>query len=115
MPGITLTLFFMGATLYNRRYLGRFWLSVNSLEPSHQVVDMGPYSLVRHPIYTTTLVMYIGTVLVFPTWWNMVTVVLVTLAYAFRIRGEDHFLVENLPGYRDYQERVPYCLIPRLW
>ena len=115
IAGITLTLFGMGGTLYCRHCLGRFWTQEKSEQAGQQVIDRGPYGLVRHPIYITTILFYIGTVLVFPTWWNMVAGLLVVLAYMLKTKEQEHFLAKNLPGYQDYQKRVSYLLIPHIW
>lgn len=113
--GTGLTLGGMLGTFYCRAYLGRFWTAEVALQPDHQVVDQGPYGLVRHPIYTAAVVMYAGTALVFPTVWTVASVVIVILAYAFKTADEDRYLAQTLVGYADYQQRVPYRLLPWLW
>jgi protein-S-isoprenylcysteine O-methyltransferase Ste14 len=115
ISGITLTLFGMGGTLYCRYDLERFWTEESSKQAHQHGAHRGPYGLVRHPIYITTILFYTGTVMVFPTWWNMIAGLLVVLAYIYKTREEEHFLAKNLPGYRDYQKRIPYRLIPRIW
>jgi protein-S-isoprenylcysteine O-methyltransferase Ste14 len=59
--------------------------------------------------------MYIGTTLVFPTWWNILATLLIILAYILKTLDEDQYLEDNLTGYTDYQRRVPYHLVPRVW
>jgi protein-S-isoprenylcysteine O-methyltransferase Ste14 len=113
--GIALTLLGMTSTVFCRRYLGRFWTANTSVQPDHQVVEGGPYGYVRHPIYTGAVIMYAGTALVFPTWWNVIAILLVILAYIHKTHEEDLFLGQNLTGYTDYQRRVPYRLFPRIW
>jgi len=113
--GTFLTLVGMSGTFYCRHYLGRFWTAEAALQASHQVVDSGPYGVVRHPIYTAALVMYLGTGLVFATWWNWLACGLVMVAYILKARYEDMFLAANLPGYPAYQQRVRYQLIPGVW
>ena len=113
--GTTLTLLGMGGTVYCRRYLDRFWAADTSVESEHPVVEGGPYSHVRHPISTWAIVMYAGTVLVFPTWWNFIATLLVVLIYVLKTIDEEHFLENNLTGYAHYQRRVPYRLLPKIW
>lgn len=113
--GMTLTLFGMGGTLYSRNYLVRFWdTGAVSLSGQAEIVR-GPYRLVRHPVYLFTILCYTGTALVFPTWWNIVAVLLVVLAYIFKTREEERFLAENLPGYREFQKSTPHRLVPSVW
>jgi protein-S-isoprenylcysteine O-methyltransferase Ste14 len=113
--GTCLTLLGMGSAVFCRRYLGRFWTAETAVQPNHLVVDGGPYSYVRHPIYTGAILMYIGTTLVFPTWWNILATLLIILAYILKTLDEDQYLEDNLTGYTDYQRRVPYHLVPRVW
>jgi len=105
----------MSGTFYCRHYLGRFWTAEAALQALHQVVDSGPYGVVRHPIYTAAWVMYLGTGLVFAIWWNWLACGLVMVAYILKARYEDVFLAANLPGYPAYQQRVRYQLIPGVW
>jgi protein-S-isoprenylcysteine O-methyltransferase Ste14 len=103
------------AMFYCRRYLGSFWTAQTVLLPDHQVVDRGPYALVRHPIYTSAIIMYLGVALVFPTWWGILSVAVIGSAYAFKSWYEDQFLEHHLSGYPEYQRRVRYRLLPGLW
>lgn len=115
VTGLALTLFGMGGTLYSRNYLVRFWdTGAVSLSGQAEIVR-GPYRLVRHPVYLFTILCYTGTALVFPTWWNIVAVLLVMLAYIFKTGEEERFLAENLPGYREYQKSTPHRLVPGVW
>ena len=100
---------------YCRHYLGRFWTAEMRLMEGHQVVDKGPYGVVRHPIYTFAMVMYVGLGLVFPGWWNELLIVLVVVSYALKAREEDRFLEERLKGCREYKERVRYRVMPWVW
>jgi protein-S-isoprenylcysteine O-methyltransferase Ste14 len=113
--GLALTLFGMAGTLYSRNYLGRFWTEERSRTSGQGEVERGPYGLVRHPIYLATILCYTGTLLVFPTWWNIVATLLVLLAYIYKTSEEELFLAENLPGFRDYQKTIPYRIIPGVW
>ncbi len=100
---------------YSRHYLGRFWTAETTLMPDHQLVDQGPYRIVRHPIYTFAISMYAGLGLVFPAWWNALSVSIIVIAYALKAWEEDRFLEQSLPGYTEYRQRVRYRLVPGLW
>lgn len=113
--GMTLTLFGMGGTLYSRYYLIRFW-NTEAFGVSRQAeIERGPYGLVRHPVYLTTILCYTGTLMVFPNWWNMAATLLVVIAYIIKTCEEERFLAENLSGYSDYQKRIPYRIVPGVW
>ncbi|MFN8376982.1 MAG: isoprenylcysteine carboxylmethyltransferase family protein [Anaerolineae bacterium] len=113
--GLLLLLCGVAGTFYCRGYLGRLWTAEASLQQEHQLVDSGPYSVVRHPIYTAACVLYGGTALVFPAWWNLLAAGIVIISYGLKARLEDYFLAANLSGYDAYQARVRWRLLPRVW
>jgi protein-S-isoprenylcysteine O-methyltransferase Ste14 len=105
----------MVGTFSCRHYLGKFWAADATLQANHQVVDTGPYRLVRHPIYTMALMMYLGTTLVFPVWWNGLAFVGLLVMHLLKTWSEDRFLRAELTGYAEYQTRVRFRLIPGVW
>lgn len=113
--GAVLTLAGMGGTLYCRHYLGGYWTAETRLKEDHQLIDSGPYSLARHPIYLFAIVMYAGLALTFPVWQCALTALVINGAYILKTRDEDEYLRQNLPGYQAYTSRVPYRLIPMIW
>lgn len=113
--GTLLTVSGIAGMFYCRHYLGRFWTAETNLRKDHRIIDTGPYRLVRHPIYTFAILMYIGFGLVFSSPWNAAFVRVIVTAYILKTNDEDFFLEKNLPGYREYKLHVPYRLVPRLW
>lgn len=81
----------------------------------HRVVTRGPYRWVRHPGYAGALLMYLATPFFLDALWAFIPVVLVTSALVVRTRLEDDSLEDKLSGYRDYQDKVPYRLLPGIW
>ncbi len=77
-----------------------------------KVITTGPYARVRHPMYSGLLVLLFGTPLALGSWWGLLMVVPMALIIALRIRFEERFLTENLPGYADYCRKLRYRLIP---
>jgi protein-S-isoprenylcysteine O-methyltransferase Ste14 len=100
---------------YCRYYLGKFWTAETNVSKEHKIIDTGPYRLVRHPIYTFAILMYIGSGLVFLSQWTIPFAVVIIAAYILKTKDEDLFLEKNLPGYREYKLRVRYRLLPGLW
>lgn len=113
--GALLTVLGILGMFYCRHTLGRFWTAETSLTQNHQVVDQGPYAIIRHPIYTFACIMYLGLSLAFPAWWNVLSVAIILTAYAIKAWDEDRFLAQSLPGYAAYQKRVKFRLIPGIY
>jgi len=79
------------------------------------VVDMGMYSVVRHPGYASGLLAWFAAPVLFSSWPAAIPCVVTILLYIYRTKKEDRVLQEELPGYKEYTERVRYRLIPRIW
>jgi len=84
-------------------------------ERGHQVVDRGPYRIVRHPGYAGLLVTWVAAPLFFSSYWMLIPTVIAIAAGVWRAALEDHTLQEELPGYKEYARRVRYRLLPGIW
>jgi protein-S-isoprenylcysteine O-methyltransferase Ste14 len=84
-------------------------------ERKHAVVDRGVYSVVRHPFYAGTPLVFIGQAIWLESSTAAVCAVLPTLLVLLRLTLEERFLRRELPGYSDYAQRVRYRLVPRIW
>lgn len=115
LTGAVLTVLGISGMFYCRHYLGRFWTAETQVSQDHQIVDTGPYSVVRHPIYTFAILMYLGFGMVFLSTWNTLLVSIIIAAYILKTKDEDIFLAKKLAGYREYELRVRYRLVPGLW
>ena len=86
-----------------------------AVEEDQRVIDSGLYSVVRHPMYSATLLLFLSMPLILGSLYAL----LIFLAYPAiiikRLKSEEQFLSENLPGYRDYLKKVKYRLIPFIW
>lgn len=85
------------------------------VQEGQRVVDTGLYGVVRHPMYSATLLLFLSMPIVLGSAFSFV----ITLAYlpiiAKRIRNEEQVLAQGLAGYSDYMERVRWRLIPHVW
>lgn len=79
------------------------------------VVTRGPYGVVRHPMYATAVILFIGTSLLLGSWIGLAWALPMTAAIAFRAVQEERVLRDELPGYAEYQGQVRYRLIPFVW
>lgn len=84
-------------------------------ERGHRVVSTGPYALVRHPMYSGTVLLLIGASLLLGSWWGVTISPLFAVLFAVRAGIEERALIAGLPGYADYAARVRYRLAPGLW
>jgi protein-S-isoprenylcysteine O-methyltransferase Ste14 len=85
------------------------------VQEDQRVIDTGLYGIVRHPMYSATLLLFLSMPLVLGSIWSF----LIFLAYpwiiASRIKHEETFLCKELPGYEAYRKKVKYRLIPYIW
>jgi len=93
--------------------LGKQWSLAARLVQGHELVTEGPYSLVRHPIYTSMFGMLIGTAIAVSQWQALlIGAAIFLLGTALRIRAEEQLLIDAFGDmYRDYAQTVP-ALIP---
>jgi protein-S-isoprenylcysteine O-methyltransferase Ste14 len=85
------------------------------VEAGQTVIATGPYALVRHPYYTGLLAWFAGSPLALGSWWGLALFVPLALVLAWRIRFEERFLAQHLPGYADYRRSVRFRLVPMVW
>jgi len=81
----------------------------------HTVVTCGPYRLVRHPMYVGSILMYLGTPLVWGSVWALVLTAVIILLFIWRTAREDQTLRQELAGYEEFTARTPYRLLPGVW
>jgi protein-S-isoprenylcysteine O-methyltransferase Ste14 len=84
-------------------------------ERGHRVVSTGPYAWVRHPMYSGSVLFFIGMPLLLGSWWGVAMLPLFIALFAIRACIEERALIAGLPGYADYATRVRYRLLPGLW
>jgi protein-S-isoprenylcysteine O-methyltransferase Ste14 len=80
-----------------------------------ELISTGPYALVRHPMYASSVVLYLATPLALGSWWALLPALAFIPIFAARIRNEEEILVRDLPGYEEYRRRVRYRLVPFVW
>jgi protein-S-isoprenylcysteine O-methyltransferase Ste14 len=85
------------------------------LAPDQKVVSTGPYAVVRHPMYAGALVMLLGIPIALGSWRGVLVFVSMMPAIIWRLIEEEKFLVRNLLGYAEYQQKVRRRLIPLVW
>jgi protein-S-isoprenylcysteine O-methyltransferase Ste14 len=84
-------------------------------ERHQRVIDTGPYRLVRHPGYSSALLMFFGMALALGSLWALVPAAVAVAILVLRTAWEDRLLQAELPGYGNYAARVRSRLVPGVW
>lgn len=80
-----------------------------------RVISTGPYAIVRHPMYSSAAVYFVGLSLALGSYWGLIPALLAILGLVSRLFDEERFLAENLAGYTEYCAKVRWRLIPRIF
>ncbi|MBQ2311038.1 MAG: isoprenylcysteine carboxylmethyltransferase family protein, partial [Firmicutes bacterium] len=100
-----------GEVLRENRYLSR----TIEVREDQEVVSTGLYGVVRHPMYTATVLLFLAMPLVLGSWPSFIIMLAYIPIIVKRIRNEEQVLEGELKGYREYREKVKYRLIPHVW
>lgn len=84
-------------------------------EREQKVISTGPYHLIRHPMYGTAILFFIGTCLLLGSWYGLGVSIPIVAGIVWRILQEEKTLLLELPGYDVYMLEVKYRLIPFIW
>ena len=100
-----------GVVLRENTYLSR----TIEVQEDQKVIDTGPYGIVRHPMYTATLILFLAMPLVLASPISFLIMLLYIPLIAKRIRNEETVLEQGLEGYAEYKQRVKYKVFPYIW
>lgn len=85
------------------------------VQENQKVVDTGMYAVVRHPMYSITLLMFLSMPIVLGSIYSFLIFLIYPFIIAKRIRNEEALLEKELEGYSEYKKKVKYRLIPFIW
>ena len=85
------------------------------VQEGQKVVDTGLYGVVRHPMYSATLLLFLSMPIVLGSAYALIIFLAYPFIIAKRIKGEEKLLKQELPGYEEYTQKVKYRLIPFIW
>ena len=85
------------------------------VQENQKVIDTGLYGIVRHPMYMSTLLLFLAMPLVLGSVISFAIMLAYIPIISKRIRNEEQVLEEGLEGYREYKQRVRYKVIPFVW
>jgi len=84
-------------------------------ERGHTVAEGGPYNFIRHPGYVGAILFTVGVPILLGSWWAFIPNLVAVILFIIRTALEDKTLIEELPGYADFVQRVKFRLIPGIW
>ena len=87
----------------------------STAQENQKVIDTGLYGVVRHPMYMSTILLFLSMPLVLGSAVSFVIMLAYIPIIAKRIRNEEQVLEEGLEGYAEYKKRVRYKVIPFVW
>lgn len=85
------------------------------IQKNQKVIDTGLYGIVRHPMYSATLLLFLTMPLILGSIYSFVIFLAYPFIIARRIKGEEEFLEKELEGYCEYKKKVKYRMIPFVW
>lgn len=102
----------MGYRVFKENSFGSATVEV---QKDQRVISTGPYAIVRHPMYSSAIVYFIGMSLALGSFWSLVLVPLATFFFVVRLFDEEALLAQSLPGYAEYCRTVRWRLIPGIF
>ena len=112
--GVFLILDALALHIWSRAHLGHYYAERVEVQPGHQVVETGPYKLMRHPVITSFFGIATGLFLINPAPTTLAALLYTIWDFTRAAQQEEDLLTKTLPGYADYARRTPRFL-PRLW
>ncbi len=85
------------------------------VQEGQKVIDTGLYGIVRHPMYSATVLLFLAMPLVLGSILSFFVFLLYPILIGVRIKGEEKLLEAELPGYVEYKKKVKYRLLPFVW
>ena len=85
------------------------------VQENQKVIDTGLYSIVRHPMYSVTLLLFLTMPLILGSVHSFLIFLVYPFIIAKRIKNEEQLLEKELEGYCEYKQKVKYRLIPFIW
>lgn len=109
-------IFLLGYGMYAEVMRENAYLSRTiEVQEEQQLIDSGLYGIVRHPMYTATILMFMSIPLVLGSLCALPVFAVYPVLMVLRIQNEEQVLAKGLAGYPEYQKRVKWRLVPFIW
>ena len=118
LPGVIAAsvIFLTGYGLYAEVMRENAYLSRTvKVEEGQTVISTGLYGIIRHPMYTASILMFLSIPLVMGSWYALIPFALYPALMVIRVLDEEKLLTAELEGYAAYKSKVKYRLIPFIW
>lgn len=113
---VAAVLFLIAYALYAEVLRENTYLSRTiEVQENQKVIDTGLYGIVRHPMYSATLLLFLSMPLVLGSLYAFIIFLAYPLIIVKRLKAEEEFLERELKGYKEYKQKVKYRLIPFIW
>lgn len=111
--GVLLIVDAIALHIWSRAHLQHYYAERVEVQPGHQVINSGPYKLMRHPVITSFFGISTGLFLINPALTTLAALVYTIWDFTRAAQQEEDLLIKTLPGYADYASQTPRFL-PRL-
>ena len=113
---IAMIIFLLAYVLYAEVLRENMYLSrIIEIQENQKVIDKGLYGIVRHPMYLSTILLFLSIPLVLGSLFSFLIFLVYPFIIAKRIKNEEQVLDQGLKGYLEYKKKVKYRLIPFIW
>ncbi|CUQ15419.1 Putative protein-S-isoprenylcysteine methyltransferase [Turicibacter sanguinis] len=113
---IATIIFLLAYLLYAEVLRENMYLSrIIEVQENQKVIDIGLYGIVRHPMYVSTILLFLSIPLVLGSLVSFLIFLIYPVIIAKRIKNEEQVLEQGLEGYWEYKKKVKYKVIPFIW
>ena len=113
IAGVVLTWAGIALAIWARHHLAEYWSARVTIKEDHQLIRSGPYSHLRHPIYSGLVLATIGSALVIDQWRCVLGILLVLTGYCLKAKKEEAMLGQQFgQAFREHQKHTGF-LLPR--
>ena len=85
------------------------------IQKEQKIIDTGLYGIVRHPMYTATIFLFLSIPLILGSIISFVIFLVYPFIIIKRLKNEEEVMEKELKGYKEYKKKVKYRLIPFIW
>jgi protein-S-isoprenylcysteine O-methyltransferase Ste14 len=92
-----------------------FASSTVEIQADQRIIDTGPYAVVRHPMYSGGILMFVATPPALGSWWALAAAIPAIVVIVTRLIQEEKLLARDIPSYGEYCKKIRFRLIPFIW